>query len=348
MVFSIFYTGINVPYASLNGLMTTNQYERGLLGNFRMLLATAGTMTVNTVVLKMVTGLGNGNQYDPAGWTKTYVILSLITIGLNFFTFFFCKERVVENTTQDGSTQKISFGKSVKGLFKNKYWVLMVIVLFSMYFMMSCFFGSAAYFAQYNMNDMNTYAPISNALSLAQIVTMFVTPFLMKKVSKRYTMLFGMGVSVVGFVGTALVGSNLTAQVVCSVIKGIGFGCGAATMFGLLQDAITYGQWLNGFGTTGMGNAASSFCTRVGSGIGTAALGWILSAGGFEASAKVQSAQALSAINVAFTVVPVILVIVVVVCMIFFDLDKFYAKIIDDLENGRHKGDSSAAQTLKN
>lgn len=35
LVSTIFYTGINVPYATLNGLMTTNQYERGLLGNGR-------------------------------------------------------------------------------------------------------------------------------------------------------------------------------------------------------------------------------------------------------------------------------------------------------------------------
>lgn len=52
LVSTVFYTGINVPYAAMHGLMTTNQYERGLLGNFRNLLATAGTMTINTVVLK--------------------------------------------------------------------------------------------------------------------------------------------------------------------------------------------------------------------------------------------------------------------------------------------------------
>lgn len=61
LVSTVFFTGINVPYAAMNGLMTTNQYERGLLGNFRMLLATAGTMTVNTFVLKMVVALGNGD-----------------------------------------------------------------------------------------------------------------------------------------------------------------------------------------------------------------------------------------------------------------------------------------------
>ncbi|OUN30016.1 MFS transporter [Blautia sp. An81] len=30
LVSTIFYTALNVPYASLQGLMTTNQYERGL------------------------------------------------------------------------------------------------------------------------------------------------------------------------------------------------------------------------------------------------------------------------------------------------------------------------------
>lgn len=67
LVSTIFYTALNVPYASLQGLMTTNQYERGLLGNFRMLLATAGTMTVNTFVMKICAFFGKGDQYSPRG-----------------------------------------------------------------------------------------------------------------------------------------------------------------------------------------------------------------------------------------------------------------------------------------
>ena len=61
LVSTIFYTALNVPYATLQGLMTTNQYERGLLGNFRMLLATFGTMTVNTVVMKLVMAFGGSD-----------------------------------------------------------------------------------------------------------------------------------------------------------------------------------------------------------------------------------------------------------------------------------------------
>lgn len=81
LVSTIFYTGINVPYATLNGLMTTNQYERGLLGNFRNLLATAGTMTINTVVLKMTAAFGGGDVYSQKGWTLTFIVLMIVFVS---------------------------------------------------------------------------------------------------------------------------------------------------------------------------------------------------------------------------------------------------------------------------
>lgn len=334
LVSTVCFTGINVPYAALNGLMTTNQYERGLLGNFRMLLATAGTMTVNTYVLKMVCALGSGEQYDQAGWTKTYIILGAATVILNLFTFAVCKERVVENAASESGEkpENVPVLQSLKGLFTNKYWLLMVAVIFVMYFMMSCFFGSAAYYAQYTMGNVNYYAPISNALSMAQIATMFLTPFIMKKAGKRRTMLIGMAVSALGFLGSGFVGTNLTLQIAFSVVKGIGFGCSAATMWGLLQDAILYGQWKNGFGSSGMGNAASSFCSKVGSGIGTAALGWILAGGGFDAAKAVQSSAANAAIAASFSWIPIITSVISLVCLYFFDLEKIYSKIEAELE----------------
>lgn len=253
LVSTVFYTGINVPYASLNGLMTTDPYERGLLGNFRMILSTAGTMTVNTFVVKMVRVLGNGDQWDQAGWTKVYIIIAAATVVLNLFLFATCKERVVEDAqNEDGKKENVPVLKSLKGLFTNKYWVLMLATLVIMYFMMSCFYGSAAYYVQYVMGNIDYFPEISNALSMAQIITMFCTPFVMKKLSKRNLLLLGAIIQVLGFAGTGLVGSNLMLQVVMSVIKGIGFGCAAAVMFGLLQDAITYGQWKNGYGTVGI------------------------------------------------------------------------------------------------
>ena len=337
LVSTIFSTGINVPYATMNSLMTVNRYERGLLGNFRMLLATAGTMTINTVVLKMTGFFGGGDAYTQKGWTMTFVVLMIVFVVLNMFMFFTCKERVTEESAAE-KKDDVPFVKGIAGLMKNKYWVLMVIALFAMYFMMSCFFGSALYFTKYNMGNENQYAMVSNLLSAAQIITMFVTPLLMKKISKRNVFMIGMAIATAGFL---LAGISTSYGIIClsSVIKGIGFGCGAATMFGCLQEAITYGEWYNGYGTAGMGNAASSFCMKIGSGIGTAALGWILDGGGFNADLEVQTSAALNSISVAFVWVPIITSVICIVCMIFFNLDKYYDKVLADLAQGKHRGE---------
>lgn len=337
LVSTIFYTGLNVPYATLQGLMTTNQYERGLLGNFRMLLATAGTMTINTVVLKLCAAFGGGDQYSQKGWTLTFVVLMIVFVLLNLVTFFFCKERVVENAaTGTKDAKEPSLLECLKSLVVNKYWILMVIFLFSLYFMMSTFFGGAAYYAEYVLGDVNLYATISNPLSTAQIVMMFATPFIMKKIGKRYTAMAGMAVAAIAFVLTAFAGTNVNMVIACNVLKGAAFGCGGATMFGLLQDSITYGSWLTGVQAMGMGNAASSFCMKVGSGIGTAALGWILTAGSFDSNPTGEAA--LAAIKTGYIWVPVITTVIGAVCMMLFDLDKYYDAAVKDLEAGKWKG----------
>lgn len=339
LVSTVFYTGLNVPYATLQGLMTTNQYERGLLGNFRMLLATFGTMTVNTVVPWLTTYFGGGEMYTQSAWTISFIILMVVFVALNCLTFFCCKERVTDNVAETAEKPKgPSVLECLKSLLKNRYWIIMVVFLFSLYFMMSTFFGSNMYFAQYVLEDAGSYSLISNALSIAQMAMMFITPFIMIKLSKRWLAMIGMAVSVVAFVLTAMAGKNVTMVVICNVLKGAAFGCGAATMFGLLQDAITYGQWLTGVQAMGMGNAASSFCMKVGSGVGTAALGWILDAGGFDGTAAVQSASAVASINVACIWVPVITGIIGVICMLFFNIDKNYDKAVADLAQGRWKG----------
>ena len=341
LVSTVFYTGINVPYATMQGLMTTNSYERGLLGTFRNLLATAGTMTINTVTLKMTAAFGGGDQYSQRGWTLTTVVLMLIFCALTIFQLAVTHERVdsYESDDDTNEVQKISFGKGIRALVTNKYWVLLVINILAMYFMMSTFFGSAVYFAQYILGDTAHYTPVSNALSIAQIATLFVTPVFMKKLGKRNTFLIGDIIALIGFGATGFVGANVSLVVALSAAKGIGFGFMGGTMFGLLQDAITYGEWKQGFNIAGMGNAASSFCMKSGSGVGTAALGWILAAGKFDASLASQTASAAASIKVSFILVPVITSTVCLVCTIFFDLDKKYNKIASDLAAGKHMND---------
>ena len=78
-------------------------------------------------------------------------------------------------------------------------------------------------------------------------------------------------------------------------------------------------------------------CFKIGSGLGTAALGWVLVAGAFDAAKEVQGAAALTAIATSFAWIPAVTSALCVVCMIFFDLDKHYDKVVADLAQGRYK-----------
>ena len=108
LVSTIFYTGVNVPYATLQGLMTTDQYERGLLGNFRNLLSTFGTMTVNTVVLKMTGFFGGGDAYTQKGWTMTVAILMVLFVVFEYVHIFYMQG------TRDGAGRRERREKRVR------------------------------------------------------------------------------------------------------------------------------------------------------------------------------------------------------------------------------------------
>ncbi len=345
LVATVFYTGMSVPFNSMNGFMTLVQYERGLLGNLQFITSTAATMTLNTILLRMTRYFGHGEQYSNGGWRISIAILMVVAVICNIFCFLLCRERVTENAEmvsreqdkEEKQEEKVPVWTILKGLATNQYWIITIILMFMLNIMMSTFFGSGVYFAQYRLNNTDLYTPLSNALSMAQILTMFATPFVMRKMSKRNLTLMGLIVTAVGFAGTALAVNSVTALIVLSVVKGIGFGAVAAPMYGMLQDAITYGEWKNGFAAVGMGNAAASFCQKIGSGLGSALLGWVLAAGSF--SVNPTSASALQSINFAFIWIPSICTVITFVAICLYDLDKKYDKISADLTAGKHRGD---------
>lgn len=348
IVNTVLYTGMSVSYNAMNGFMTLVQYERGLLGNLQFIMSTAATMTLNTVLLRMTRYFGGGEQYTYGGWRMAIIILMISAVICNIICFLFCRERVTESgeaeaeeTVQNEKQPKQKNASTIaimKGLFTNRYWLIMVIFMFMLNIMMSTFFGSGVYFAQYNLNNTDLYTPIANALSMAQIGIMFVTPFIMKVLPKRNLCVTGLVITVVGFVGTAFVTGSTALLVMFSVIKGVGFGMCAAPMYGMLQDAITYGEWKDGISAFGMGNAAASFGQKIGSGLGASILGWILAAGNFNADPT--SASALTSISFAFIWVPALCTVVTIIAMLFYNLDSRYEKISEDLAAGKHRFDS--------
>ena len=171
--------------------------------------------------------------------------------------------------------------------------------------------------------------------SITQIVVMFFTAFIIKHIGKRNMLIAGSLVYGIGFAMFAFVGNSYMGIMIASAVKGIGNAGISSCMFAIVSDTIEYGEWKTGYRTEGLVNSASSFGFKVGNGLGSAMLGWILALGGYVEKTASQSVGALTAIKALYIYIPVIVVILQVVIMWFYHLDKEYDAIIDDLNKER-------------
>lgn len=208
----------------------------------------------------------------------------------------------------------------------------MILAMFTVFFVVIMYSVGAVYYAQYVLADMGMFSWMSNSISIAQFAVMFITPLFMKKFGKRAIYTLGMGMLTVGFLGFGLFGTTIPMMILFNVLKGAGLGMAGGMSLGMLADSITYGKMKTGVDAVGMGNAASSAAQKLGMGLGTAVLGWILSGAGFDATLDAQGIaqpkSVITAIQFMYNWIPLILCAVVFVIMLFFfDLEKKMAQL---------------------
>ena len=334
LVSTVIYTAINVPYSALNALMTQDPYERSVLSIFRNLLATAGTLTINTFTLPLVEYFGN----NAAAWTKTFVVFGFVSIAAFLCTFFGTKERVrAAENEGEVQTEDEPFVTGIKALFKNKYWIMMTGMLALFFLMYSVNGGATVYYAKDILGDKNLVSTINGIFNIVQICGMFFIAMLVKKFGKRNVFALGLVLDIVGMLVLNFSGGSMAIIVVSSVIRGIGNACGGATMWAMVSDTIDYGEWKTGCRTEGLVNSACSFGYKIGNGIGSALLGLILEIGGYVGTAAVQTESALTSIKVCFVWIPILVYACGLVIMKFYHLDKEFDGIIADLKTRAQK-----------
>lgn len=329
LVSTVIYTAINVPYSALNALMTQDPYERSVLSIFRNLLATAGTLTINTFTLPLVERFGN----TPSAWTKTFCVFGLLSIAAFMINFLGTRERVKPAAAKKGeNAADVPFKEGIKALFHNKYWIMMTGMLALFFLMYSVNGGSTVFYAKDILGNKDLVALINGIFNVVQIVGMFFIAMLVKRLGKRNVFSIGLVLDIIGMLILNFSGGAMGVIVISSVIRGLGNACGGATMWAMVSDTIDYGEWKTGYRTEGLVNSACSFGYKIGNGIGSALLGLILEVGGYMGQAAVQPASALTSIKVCFVWIPIGIYVAGLVIMRFYRLDSEFAGIIEDLK----------------
>lgn len=146
---AIFYTANGVAYSTLSALITSNAQERVQLGSIRFMFAVVTNIVMGFAVTNTVNSFGGGAR----GWRAVAIICALIGLVVNTISCLAMKEVEPEQTdvkAQDGKPEddRLSFFDSIKLLFANKYYIIIVTLYIVYYIMSNITTGSGVFFAR--------------------------------------------------------------------------------------------------------------------------------------------------------------------------------------------------------
>lgn len=327
LVSTFLYTMINIPYGTLNSLITRDQDQRMVINIFRMFMAQVGQLVISGITLPLVNALG-GSQYQ-----KSWIFVSVIYGVIAALTFLFCfsktKERVVLSAKNE---EKISLGKSLKVISKNNYWLLLVAAWVFLSLYINLVLMTASYYAKYILGDENVAGLLLSATLLSALAVMVILPFFIRRIGKRNVALAGCLLGLAVQLAMLLNPGSLTWLIVCSIVRGVSTAAMMGTIFAMVADTIEYGHWKTGTRVEGVLYSTTTFGAKIGAGLAPAIALGILGRAGYDGLAAVQSPQAMKAIKVLYLYLPIPLLVITPIFYILYKLDKIYPKMMEELK----------------
>ena len=322
---TVVYTALNLPYAAMAPLMTSNKEDLGKINLFRMSMSPIGNMIVSAATLPIINRMGGDQQ----AWIRVTLIYSAISIVLLLWCFFGTKERVHMQASDD--SEKMPILLKLKVLFSNKYFVILLFASMFLAIYQTINGTVATYYSQYILGNNEYYGTLNLCENIPQVVTIMILAPFMKKFGKRNLVLYGSIMIIIAQCTLIFASANLTYVCVIAAIRGIGkaplFGC----VFTMLADVVNYGHWKTGIRIEAIIFAAATVGQKFGSGITGAVIGKLMDASGFTGLEK-EIPSAVSMVNGMYIWGAVIAWAVIMVLMIVYRLEYHYDDMIDDMQ----------------
>lgn len=341
------YSAINVPYASLLGVLSPLPKVRNILATFRMTFAYIGSF-VTLLLFNPLIDYFNGGGTDLAsqqrGWLLAVSVIAVISSLLFLLCFAWTKERV-QSSEKHASTLK----QDIRDLLKNRpWWILLGAGVAALVFN-SIRDGAALYYFKYYVREgqfdkvvlfnipfvlSGLYLALGQAANILGVV--LAAP-LSNRIGKKNTYMGAMIMATIGSIAFYWLDSDalaliFTLQVLISICAGAVF----PLLWSMYADCADYSALRTGNRATGLIFSSSSMSQKLGWALGTAVTGWLLGYFGFQANQE-QSAETLSGIRMFLSFLPAIGTILSILFIAFYPLsEKRMEAITLELES-KHK-----------
>ncbi len=342
------YSAINVPYASLLGVMSPNPQDRNVLSTFRMMFAYIGSFVALLLFMPLVgafTGGDTSQEVQQYGWLMAVAVIAVACSLLFFGCFSLTKERV-----KAVKCEKTPLMTDIRDLLGNRpWWILLGAGIASLVFN-SIRDGATVYYFKYFVDETSygnvTVAGIPFVLSglylavgqASNIIGVVLAAPIASKIGKRQTFMWAMIIATVLSVAFYYLDRNqlmliFLLQVVISVCAGSVF----PLLWSMYADCADYSELKTGNRATGLIFSSSSMSQKFGWAIGTAITGWLLAAFGFQANA-VQNEETIQGIRMFLSLLPAVGTALSVAFIFFYPLtESRMESITAELEILRNK-----------
>ena len=331
----IFHTVIcstiaNVALSTLAVKITNDSATRSSAVSIRIMFSNIAIFIGNSYTASIVAYFG-GNQQGYFGMALLYSIIAAICLAICAFSN---KEVLIETREQEKARmlasgvkqQDSGIGAILTALFSNHYVLPMAIAFAFNWLAISINGGAQVYYCRDVLGSMSYMSTLSMARSLSAIVVLLVgfAPIYIGKLGKKTGIILGCAMQILSCIIMWAAPTNVMALVVGNILKGVFQGLVNTVLFATVTDISDYVDLKNNVSIAGMTNSITSFGMKVGVGLGSAVLGYVLAWGNYNAAniATGMPAETLFAEQIAYILVPGICLVVVLIVGFLIDVDK--------------------------
>lgn len=345
------YSAINVPYASLLGVMSPDPRERNVLSTFRMTFAYIGSFIALLLFMPMVnffSGEDAGAAAQQRGWMLSVAVIAVLCALLFYGCFALTRERVKPLREKQGTLRE-----DIRDLLHNgPWWILLGAGVAALVFN-SIRDGATVYYFKYYVveqeNGAVTLLGVPFVLSglylavgqAANILGVILAAPVSNRIGKKYTYMGAMALATVLSIvfywfSADDLGWIFLFQVLISICAGSIF----PLLWSMYADCADYSELKTGNRATGLIFSSSSMSQKFGWAIGTAITGWLLGYFGFRAN-EVQGADAIHGIRMFLSFLPAVGTALSILFIGFYPLgEKRMKSVASELEERRRNSQS--------
>lgn len=322
---AIVSTAIAIPYGAILVLRTKSIEERNKMGIFRAAFGYIIGMVIAIALVPITNMLGPNGVADQAAYIKFAVVVGAISMVLMFVLYRHSKETGEETKKQDDS---IPFFEAIGKLFKNRYWVTVLVANLFVFIIYAISGASGTYYAKWILGNDNIVGIMGAVGLIPTFVGFAVVGPMAKKFGVRKTLLIGFGVGIIGAAVRVFFPDNLIVTLTAGLLPSfatIPMMCLGGTMNSMAMD---YNDYLYGNKIIGMSSSACSFGQKIASGLGGSVIGWILAAAHYDPSAAAATTAVRYGIYTFSIYLPLVMLVVLFVIVYRFDIESKYVDIL--------------------